>query len=75
MQMVVKIKIRKEFDQLAFLISTTNAISTISKIILFVNSINNKIILAYHLYNLLSVYMKNDGKRIIKTFTLVLELN
>ena len=40
---------------------------------LFVNSFNDKMTLAYHLRNLFSVHLKNNGKKIIKTFILLLK--
>lgn len=40
---------------------------------IFVNGFDNEILLIYHLCNLFLAYMKNDRKRIIRIFTLVLE--
>lgn len=74
-QMIAKIKTLKEFDESAFLIPTTSTVSVISEIIVFVNSLNNGMILVYHLHNLLLARMKNNGKIIIRIFTFVLKPN
>lgn len=73
--MIAKIKTPKKFDELAFLVPTTSAISVILEIIIFVNSLDNGMILVHYLCNLLPAQMKNNGERIIRTFTLVLKSN
>ena len=73
MQMVIKIKTPKEFNELAFLVPTAGATSTIPKTMVFVNSLDDGMTLAYHLCNLLSAHIKNDGERIIRTFISVFE--
>lgn len=72
-QMVAKITTLKEFHKLIFFIPTTSTVSAIPKTIVFVNSLDDRMILAYHLHNLLLTYTKNDRKRIIKTIILVFE--
>lgn len=62
--MIVKIKDLKKFDKLDFLISTTDVVSVILKMIL-VNSFNKKVILVNYLHNLLFLYMKKNKKRLI----------
>lgn len=75
MQILVKIKTSKQLYKLVFLIITTDTVSVIQKTIIFVNSCNNRIIVANHLQNLLFIYKKNNKEKIIKIFTLILELN
>lgn len=73
--MVAKIKKAKEFDKLAFLISTASVTLVIPKTIVFVDSLDKKVMLAIYFQNLLSEYIKDYGERLIKTFTLILKLN
>ena len=75
MQMVAKINNSKEFHKLAFLVLTTGAISAISKIMVFINSLDNRVTLANHLRNLLTTYMKKDEVRLIQIFNSILELD
>lgn len=73
--MIAKIKTPKKFDELVFLISTTDAVLAIPKTMIFVSIFDNKMTLVYHLCNLFPTYIKKDGERIIKIFTLILESN
>lgn len=75
MEIIVKIKNPKEFDKLAFFISTIGEILIIPKIIIFVNSFDKRVMLINHLYNLLPMYMKKDDKRLIKIFILILKFD
>lgn len=75
MQIIVKIKNPAKFGKLAFFILITGAILAISKTMIFVDSLNKGIILAIHLHNLLFEYIKDDRKKLIRTFTLILELD
>lgn len=70
---VAKIKTLKEFNKLIFFVPNTSIVSAIPKTIVFVNSFDDRMQLAYHLCNLLLVYMKNDRKKIITTFTFIFE--
>ncbi len=45
----------------------------IPKIIVFVDSLDERITLAYHLCNLFPAYMKKDIKRLIQILNLILE--
>ena len=73
MQIVAKIKKPKKFDELVFSILTVDTALAILKTIVFVNSLNKKIMLILYLQNLLITYMKNDRKKLIKIFILILE--
>lgn len=75
MQILIKIKTSKQSYKLVFLIITAGTVSVIQKTIIFVNSCNNRITIANHLHNLLFIYKKNNKEKIIKIFTLILELN
>lgn len=75
MQIVVKIKNPAKFGKLAFFILINGAILPISKTMIFVDSLNKRIILAIHLYNLLFEYIKDNRKKLMRTFTLILELD
>lgn len=66
--MVAKIKDPKEFHELASFIPTANAVSAIPKTMSFVNSFDEKEMLANHLRNLLPINKKKDNKRLIQTF-------
>lgn len=57
MQIVAKIKKQKEFNKLAFFISTANAALVIPKIMVFVNSLDERTILAIYLQNLFFKYI------------------
>ena len=70
---IAKMKNPKEFDKLAYLVSTGSTVSIILKTIIFVDSLDKGIKLIDYLHNLLLVYIKRDRERIIKTFTLILE--
>ena len=54
---------------------THAAVSAIPKIMVFIDILDQEIRLTDYLYNLLLVCMKKDRKRIIKTFTSILELD
>lgn len=73
--MIANIKTLKNFDDLEFFILTANATLVFSKIMIFVNSFDERMILVNLLHNLILIYMKNNRKKIIKTFTLVLKLD
>ncbi len=73
--MVAKIKKQREFDKLAFFVLTAGAILAISKIIVFVDSLDKKTMLAIHLQNLLPEHMQGNKKRLIRIFSLILELD
>ncbi len=73
--MIVKIKDPKVFDKLAFLIPTADAVSAISKTMVFVNSLDERITLVNHLRNLLPAHMKKNGERLIQIFNSILELD
>ena len=60
MQILAKIKKLKEFDKPAFLILITAVASVIPKIIVFVNSLDKRVILAIYLQNLLFMHIKSD---------------
>lgn len=72
-QMIAKIKDPKKFDKLTFLVPTAGAVPAIPKIMVFVDSLNEKVMLANHLHNLLPAYMKKDGERLIWIFNSILE--
>lgn len=63
--MIAKIKNLKKFNKLVFFIPTIDIDLAILKTIVFVNSFNKEVILINHLNNLLSIYIKNDKKRLI----------
>ena len=71
--MVAKIKTPKKFDKLFFLVFITIVVSAILKTIVFVHSFDIVMILIYNSYNLLFKYIKNDEKKIIRIFTLILK--
>lgn len=50
-------KTLKDFNELVFLVLIASAASMILKTMIFVNSLNKKIILVIHLCNLLFVYI------------------
>lgn len=57
LQIIGKIKKQKEFNELTFLISIAAIALTISKIIIFVHSLNREIILVIYLQNLFFGYI------------------
>lgn len=63
----------KKFDKLAFFVLTIGVTSTIPKTMIFINGFDERVMLAIYLQNLLSKYMKNDRKRLIRTFILILK--
>lgn len=75
MQIIAKIKNLKEFDSLVFFILIASIALTISKIIIFFDSLDKKITLAIYLQNLFFKHIKSNGKKLIKTFTLILKPN
>ena len=62
-------------NKLVFLVPTIGAALAIPKPMIFVNGLDDGMTLAYYLCKILSAHMKNDEKKIIRTFTLVLEPN
>lgn len=73
MQMIAKINNPKKFDKLAFFIYIADDILMIPKIIVFVDSLDKKITLAYHLCNLFSIFIKKDIEKLIQILNLILE--
>ena len=58
----------KKFDKLVFFILIASITLAILKTIVFINSFNKKIILVIYLWNLFHMHIRNNGKRLIKTF-------
>lgn len=72
-QMVAKTKDPKKIDKLGCLNLTASVVSAIPKTMVFVDYLDERVILGNHLHNLLPVHMKKDRKRLIRTFISRLE--
>ena len=71
--MVAKIINPKEFDEFVFFVLSGDTVSTISKIMVFVNSLDKMVSLENYLQNLLLTYMNKDEERIIRIFISILK--